>query len=219
MSTPDSLKCLCMRGGSTLAACAKTACMALIGLCGCNTTREEHQLLNALPSSEQVECVSVVAYYWHDADDPAKIALSTESLAWLRRMRDGTATVSDAYRSAPAVQASGIVLEITDGGLIADIVRLIQEGLRKSVPSEWGNAFYAGLATIQLEWEQGSHGRAYIVRWWTEDEFLVNWGRPDEKLFASRELAVLLRQLARQQSIRVWWGSNPELDKPIVWPE
>jgi hypothetical protein len=194
--------------------------ISVIGVYGCSSNCYDGPgRLAKLPPAEEISCVRVLSRYWYDAGNPHKIGLSEEGLAWLRRLRDGTATSSDAYGTALAREAWGTVLEITDRSEVTSIVHMLQDGLEQAKPSTLCGTFCLPIASIHIEWLRSSDGFIYIVSWWSDREFIVNCGTRHELLFESQELADLLARLAQSQSLRVWEWSHPELQKPIVWPE
>ena len=110
-------------------------------------------------------------------------------------------------------------MEVTTSNEVATIVRLVDEGIEGGRPSSTGGVFCAGLAETHIDWPKESHGCSYVVLWWTNREFIVNRGARDEVLFESPKLADLLVRLGQSQSLRVWWWSHPELQKPVMYRE
>ena len=172
-----------------------------------------------LPSLEQIDYIRVASYYQFNSDKRGQGILDAGDLAWMRRMRNGTATRDD-FDDAPHIRERwGTVLDICDRQDIEAIVRLMEQGLLDCQPTNWGAVLYTSWARIYIDWRYEQFQVALVVHWWTEDDFLIAHAMKEECVFHSPELAKVLIDIAQKESLHTWEGSNPELRQPIKLPE
>lgn len=180
----------------------------------CSEARREQ-----LPSPDRISCIQIVAFFWYNEDSTHRGRLDAGDLAYLHRMRDGTATQDDIYDPPLILQTSGTVVEITDPQDITRIVGLVQRGISESIAPASRNLLFGDLAGIRIVWEEGSSLLGYPLGWRFDDRFRLDPGGPRERWFQSPDLASHLILMSQKYSLRTWCWSNPELQKQVVIPD
>lgn len=172
------------------------------------------------PDVDHTWSLRLIGTYFRNEEASHRGRLDEEDLARVLRRYDGTGTYDDWF-GTPFIWADlGAVLEVFDEDQISAVVELVEEGISDSWPTgTGGRIFGANEANIELQWEQGSRICGHWIGYRGDDYYLINQDGPRERGFQSPALTEELKRLARKYGLRTSPWSNPELDRPEVYPE